>query len=127
VRERGENTAKHERDAEQPHPAHLGPDQGGDVVADVLDHREAEPDHGGVDDAIGGAVQLLPAAPQQPDQHQTLEGLFHHRRADGGRDELAVAGAERGLGDIHQPHGVEDPGQQGGDARAPGCAGVSMA
>ena len=120
VRERRDHAAEHERGLEQRHPAGHRCGQGRDVVADVLHHREAEAHHGGVDDPVGGAVEFLPAPPQQPGEHQALEGLLHHRRADRGRDELAVAPAEGGLGDVQQPGGVEDPREQRGDARAPG-------
>jgi hypothetical protein len=54
---------------------------------------------------VGGPVELLPAPPQQPEQDHAFERLLHQRSAERGRDELAVALAELGLGDEQKAGG----------------------
>ena len=49
-----------------------------------------------------------------------LSDFLHQRRAERGRDELAPALAELGLGDEEQAGGIDDRGEQGGDTGAPG-------
>ena len=61
MQQRGHQAAQHEGVAEQGDAAAFRGDERVDVVPDVLDHREAEADHRRVDDAVGRAVDFVPA------------------------------------------------------------------
>ena len=90
-----------------------------DVIADVLDHGEAEADHGGVDHPVGWPVDLVAPPPQQAEQHQTLHRLLDHRRAERRRHVLAGARAERGHRHVLEVGGVDDERGQRRDAGPP--------
>jgi hypothetical protein len=115
VRERGEDAAQDEDDGQRA----VG--QRDAVVQDVLDGREAEPDHGRVDDAVERPADLVPEAPVEQHQHGGLARLLHdggdQRRRQHRRGVLADGSDQDGLGGaVHDDREQHD----GGGARGEG-------
>ena len=119
VQQRRDHAPEHEGVAEQGDAAAFRGHDRVDVIADVLDHGEAEADHGGVDHPVGRPVDLVAPPPQQAEQHQALHRLLDHRRAERRRHVLAGARAERGHRHVLEVGGVDDQRGQRRDPRAP--------
>ena len=116
--ERRDQAPQHE-EAHRPLRARLG--ERGGVVDHVLHGREPQTDHGRVDDAVGRAVDLASAAPDQPQERGALERLLdqggHHHQGRGLRHPLAHV---EGPYQHHRAAQFQDDAEDHRDTGAPG-------